>query len=255
MIFAAKALPDNPLSPLLYYALNNGMTDVLNRLLAQCSTVQVLTGARVQQVWRNPAGRRSPLPVPTGALNVVDEIVLRFVRAWDAGVASAAPRYRGAASRLSGIEFHEARLALHTDPLYVPSDPRLWSFLNCEVSGEHCEASMWMGRVLAGVPLATAARVWKSWITHRSSQPAEILHEAAFAHMLPTPATLFAQVLLRALQGRDGLWFAGGYTFPYDSQETALLSAIGVAIGLDAGSARLRTLVSASHESRQLLSM
>jgi hypothetical protein len=55
-------------------------------------------------------------------------------------------------------------------------------------------------------------------------------------HMLPTPASIEAQVDTRRLQGRTGLWFAGGYLFPYDAQETALLSAIEVANGLNGGS-------------------
>ena len=38
------------------------------------------------------------------------------------------------------------------------------------------------------------------------------------------------------LQGKTGLWFAGGYRFPYDAQETALLSSIEVANGLNGGS-------------------
>jgi hypothetical protein len=35
----------------------------------------------------------------------------------------------------------------------------------------------------------------------------------------------------------SSLWFAGGYLYPYDAQETALLSAIEVANGLNGGSA------------------
>jgi hypothetical protein len=37
-------------------------------------------------------------------------------------------------------------------------------------------------------------------------------------------------------EGETGLRFAGGYLFPYDAQETALLSAIEVAHGLNGGS-------------------
>ena len=59
-------------------------------------------------------------------------------------------------------------------------------------------------------------------------------HHARLA--LPTPASIQAQTDTRHLQGRTGLWFAGGYLFPYDAQETALLSAIEVANGLNGGS-------------------
>ena len=54
---------------------------------------------------------------------------------------------------------------------------------------------MWMAQVLAAPP-QTAAKLWKSWVTHREQQPAQILHEVRFRHMLPTPATIGAQTAL-----------------------------------------------------------
>ena len=84
-----------------------------------------------------------------------------------------------------------------------------------------------------GPPPETAAKLWKSWTTHRV-QPSQVLYDTEFRHMLPTPATLHAQDSMKTLQGRDGIWFAGGYLYPYDSQETALRSALRVALGLDA---------------------
>ena len=104
---------------------------------------------------------------------------------------------------------------------------------------------MWLSGVLPDLPPFTAAQIWKSWITHRTRRPSLVLREAVFNHMLPTPATLFAQSVLRSLQGRGGVWFAGGYTLPYDAQETALVSALQVAIGLAGSSARTRALAPA----------
>ena len=63
--------------------------------------------------------------------------------------------------------------------------------------------------------------------------------------MLPTPATLHAQDNLQLLQGLDGIWLAGGYLYPYDSQETALRSALRVAVGLQAPSTRSQLLLAA----------
>jgi predicted NAD/FAD-binding protein len=143
---------------------------------------------------------------------------------------------------LRGIEFHDARLALHTDPIYAPASPIFRSFLNCDIQDGFCEASMWLGNILADAPPAIAGKLWKSWVTHRV-QPAEILHEARFTHMLPTPATISAQTQLSAYQGRDGIWFAGGYLSPYDSQETALGSALRVAAGLQVTSLHSQSLL------------
>jgi predicted NAD/FAD-binding protein len=142
------------------------------------------------------------------------------------------------------MEFHDARLALHTDPLYAPTDPGHRSFFNCDLHGAFCEASMWMASVISGPPPETAARLWKSWITHRA-QPAEVLHDAEFEHMLPTATTLRAQDGLRLLQGHGGIWLAGGYLYPFDSQETALRSALRVAVALQGPSARSGPLLAA----------
>ena len=57
-----------------------------------------------------------------------------------------------------------------------------------------------------------------------------------------TPGTLRAQRALATHQGTAGVWFAGGFTHPFDSQETALLSAITVAEALAPDSANLETL-------------
>ena len=69
-----------------------------------------------------------------------------------------------------------------------------------------------------------------------------MLADVTFQHLVPTPASLQAQSVLRALQGVGNVWFAGCYLSPYDSQETALVSAIDVAAGIGAGGARLRGL-------------
>ena len=63
---------------------------------------------------------------------------------------------------------------------------------------------MSMAGVLPDLPPFTAALIWKSWITHRTRRPSLVLREAVFNHMLPTPATLFAQSVLRGLQDVAG---------------------------------------------------
>ena len=60
--------------------------------------------------------------------------------------------------------------------------------------------------------------------------------------MVPSVASLRAQARLPELQGRDGIWIAGGYTFPFDCQETALVSALKIALGLNVTSPRVRLL-------------
>jgi predicted NAD/FAD-binding protein len=236
MLFAAKALPENIIEQVVYYTLRNGLIEPMARMLDQCSTVQVLTDTAVTSVSRG-GSQRFTVHCEDGESFAVDDVVFAAsgpaTRQLLQGVPASAPEL----SALSGIEFHHASLALHKDPIYASVNPDYWSFLNCQPHGtSFCEASMWMAGVVTGAPPETAAKLWKSWTTHRQLQPAEVLHQADFMHMLPTPASIQAQLDTRALQGKTGLWFAGGYLFPYDAQETALLSAIEVANGLNGGS-------------------
>ena len=240
MVFAAKALPINPLAPIVYYTLVPGMAEPLRRMLGESSTVDVQTGAAVEHLSRAAAGGWT-VRCADGRDFAVDDLVLASSGPAALLLLGDVPGTDARRAALAGIEFHEARLALHTDPLYAPADPSHRSFLNCAIDGGHCEASMWLAGLLPAAPPATAARVWKSWVTHRPP-PAEVLHEAEFRHMLPTRATLRAQAAARLLQGRDGIWLAGGYLHPYDSQESALRSALGVALGLGVGSGRVAAL-------------
>ena len=235
MLFAAKALPDDLTEQVVYYVLGNGLIEPMQRMLDQCSTVQLLTATAVSGVTRGGGGRFS-VHCADGQSFAVDDVVFAASGPATLQLLQDVPASARERAALSGIEFHHASLALHTDPVYAPANPEHWSFLNCRLQGtSFCEASMWMADVVTGAPHATAAKLWKSWTTHRLVQPAQVLHQADFMHMLPTPASIDAQAATRQLQGKTGLWFAGGYLFPYDAQETALLSAIEVASGLSGG--------------------
>jgi predicted NAD/FAD-binding protein len=236
MVFAARALPQNPLEPVPYSVLNPGMAEVLQVMIAQTSTVQVLTGAVVMSAARNPQGGFD-LSLAGGGSQHVDDLVLACSGPPALALLTGLTGTGQQQSALAGIEFSDDQLALHTDPIYAPADPVMRSFLNCEIEGAYCEASMWLANVLAVPPPQTAAKLWKSWITHRSQPPAQVIAEAQYKHMVPTPATLQAQAALSALQGQGGVWFAGGYLWPFDSQETALLSAKAAAAGLLGGPA------------------
>ena len=247
MIFAAKALPPGLFDPVVYYVMNQGLIEAMRRMLDQCSTVQVVTRATVDHVSREPHGRFS-LRCVDGSSFTVDDLVFASSGPGTLQLLNGLSGTRPQQASLEAIEFRPARLALHSDPIYAPANPGCWSFLNCQITGSYCEASMWLAAVITGPPPRTAARLWKSWVTHRRDQPVTVLHDAGFMHMMPTPSTLVAQGAVSRLQGRDGLWFAGGFLHPYDSQETALRSALGVALGLGATSTRGKTLLAAADE-------
>ena len=244
MVFAAKVLPPNPFDPIAYYVLKPGMVEGLSRMIAQCSTVNIQTGTRVRDISRARHGGFK-LHCGHGRVLDVDDLVLASSGPPTARLLSGLPGTSPQLAALRGMEFHQARLALHSDPLYAPTDPNHRSCPNCHLQGGFCDASMWPASVVDGPTPATTAKLWKSWITHRGQLPKQILYETQFKHMLPTPATLAAQDRLGLLQGLDRLWFAGGYLYPYDSQETALRSALRVALGLQVTSSRSQMLQAA----------
>lgn len=224
MVFAAKALPDNPTDPIPYYVLQPGMAEPLRRMMARTRTVEVMTNAPVTAVTRDGQGG-FVIRYGNGRQTRVDEVVF----------ASSGPATRQLLSGVTGtdalqtalaqITFHDTRLALHMDPAYAAAEQPYWSFFNARIDGGFCEASMWLQDVVG-------ANVWKSWVTHRTDQPGQVLQTASYRHMLPTPGSIAGQNAALALQGQDGVWVAGGYLHPYDSQETALTSAIEVTQGM-----------------------
>jgi predicted NAD/FAD-binding protein len=238
MIFAATAVPDSPTDPVLSYVLNRGMAEPLRRMVEQLATVEILTRARVERVERVPRAGGFVLRCADGRQRKVDELVLAASGPASLRLLEGMKGTAAHQAALRGIAFDTTRIAVHTDPVYAPKDANHWSFLNCQIHDRYCESSMWLANVLTPAPPQPQARLWKSWVTHRDRRPARTLYEATFRHMTPTVASLQAQARLAALQGRDRIWIAGGYTFPFDSQETALISALRVASGLGVATAR-----------------
>jgi predicted NAD/FAD-binding protein len=234
MVFAAGALPASALDPIVYYVLERGMIEPLHRMVAQLMTGQVATGNPVDAIAPAAGGGWTVQPHVGPPLGV-DAVVFAASGPPTLALLQGVPGTALARNALQGIDFYPARLALHADPAFAPADPSWWSFLNARVEGTHCEASMQLDSVLG------VNGLWKSWITHRAP-PQQLLASADFVHVVPSPDGIRAQRLLATQQGRGGLWYAGGYTLPFDSQETALLSALTVAEGLAGGSARTRQL-------------
>jgi predicted NAD/FAD-binding protein len=245
MIFAAKTLPDQLTDPIVYYVLNDGMAKPLELMLGECSTVQLLTSAAVSRINRQSDGEFQVLCADGRSANV-QQVVFASSGPPTLQLLQTLPQTWAQQALLRQIEFRPSQLKLHTDPLYATADPGYWSFLNSGIHsglrGAYCEASMWMSGVVTSAPPSTTAKVWKSWVTHRAQQPAQVLAEASFQHLLPTPASLAASQALLRFQGEDRLWFAGGYLNSYDSQETALSSALGVARGLGFDTERMQVL-------------
>jgi predicted NAD/FAD-binding protein len=240
MVFAAGAVPDNPLDPVVYHVVDGGMIEPLRRMVAQLARAQVLTSAPVTSLSPRPGGGwmvGTPGLPPLG----FDEVVFAAPGGPTLALLAGVPGTARQQQAVSGIEFDDARLMIHADNAYAVATPALQSFFNARIEGAHCEGSMRLADPLAP-PGGPGPALWKSWVTHRDTLPQQVLHDVSYRHLSPTVGSLRAQGRLRRLQGQGGLWFAGGWVEPFDSQETALRSAMSVAAGLGATGARLQAL-------------
>ena len=108
--------------------------------------------------------------------------------------------------------------------------------------GRQCEGSVWYGALHQKLPSGATIDVFKSWAERRRADPRHILLERRFKHPLISRSTIQAARALSPLQGRDGLYFSGQYTTGFDSQESAVYSAMKVAESLAPGSRTLASL-------------
>lgn len=239
-IFLSRALGDGPLESVIYYTLTDGMGAVLQAMVDACSRLTVRAGAPVQGLERR--GARLRVHAEGVAPTFVDAVVLALPGPHAAKALGDLGGVDATRAALEGVAVYEATLALHDDPIYVPAEERLRSLLNATLTDAHCEVSMSMAEALAPASDGTRLDLWKSWVTHRAEQPSALRVRETYTHIHTNPATLRAQAQLAALQGEGGLYFAGGWTAPFDAQETALVSALDVARRLAPTSSRLALL-------------
>ncbi|MWB98486.1 FAD-dependent oxidoreductase [Agromyces seonyuensis] len=224
--------------PYPYHNVRDGLRAVADAMLSQLTTTEVRTGTEI--VGLAKAGAEFVATDASGRQYRFDQVVLalppvpakRLVAGLGSGGANIATIYERQ-------PYFRATTAVHTEPTYQHPNPSKWASYNARNDGEYCEASMWYGAIqdqVAGLP------IFKSWTTHRREAPGGVLATAEYWHPNITPAFIGAQRSLDALQGRDGIWFAGTHTYDVDSQESALVSACRVAQRLAPDSTRLRAL-------------
>ncbi|MFO0746455.1 MAG: FAD-dependent oxidoreductase [Myxococcota bacterium] len=233
MRYLSATVGDDPFAVPRYRTQRRGMIAAIQALAGQCTTLEVRLDGAVTALARSGDGFRVRTAAGSDRFDAL-VLALPAEKALPLLVDVAGSERQRAA--LAGIQFHDTRIAIHSQPTFAATDPQSWSFVNMLHDGAYAEASMQLGTAIQG------ATLWKSWASHRSVEPGGIVHEEAFRHPLASPASVAAQAALRALAGEDGLWFVGGWMHPYDLQETAILSALDVADALNPGSARAASL-------------
>lgn len=242
--FVSRNVPASPLDPVTNYVMLDGLGAAHRKMLGECTTVTVRTRARVASVG---SGGDAPLQVTleNGESLPFDQVVLAVVPRDPAAFVGGVQGAGEVVTALQGVETYPTTMMLHADAAYAPADAMHHSLLNARVEGGFCEASMSVATVLPPGPDGAPVALWKSWTTHRSTPPAQILAQAEFRHLLTTPRTIAAAARINTLQGTSGLFFCGTYTAPIDSQDTAVESALLVAERVAAQAAHLRAFVPA----------
>ena len=205
-----KALPPNPTDPILYYVVEQGMAEVLQRMAAQFTTVQTMLGAPVTGVARDVAEvfRRATLGRAGAARR---RRGVRRLGPPTLGLLGGITGTEAQRAALQGIEFFDARLMLCTDAAYAPANPNHWSFLNGRIDGGFCEASMWLVRS-SRPRRARARRACGRAGSRTASSPPSGAARVDLSPPAADPGDDRRAVRAALAAGQGGVWFAGGYT-------------------------------------------
>jgi predicted NAD/FAD-binding protein len=211
--------PASPLRPFEFLEVEGGVESYIRTLGAQLGQAEVRLGARIESVRRE--GVRY-LVQEGGSTHVFDQLIVATPARDAATLLRGLPGSETLQETLASIEYIETRIAVHSDPSWLPPQRSTWSACNMTYDGQTCEFSMWPGRH-AGVD------VFKSWVTHQHTTPQSLHRLYRYFHPLMTPDYFRAQTRLARHQGQAGLWLAGSYTQDIDSHESGVRSAIAVA--------------------------
>jgi predicted NAD/FAD-binding protein len=182
------------------------------------------------------------LETPIGRLGPYHHVVLNAPPRAGRRLLRGARGFAHLVDLLDMYEYFDSRILIHTDPAYVQRDRANWAVYNAGVSGRQCEGSVWYGALHPALPSGDTIDVFKSWATRRATEPEHVLFERRFKHPHISRSTLRAARALRPLQGRRGLHFSGQFTTGFDSQESAVYSAMRVAEALAPDARPLRSL-------------
>jgi predicted NAD/FAD-binding protein len=150
--------------------------------------------------------------------------------------------FRHLTTILDEYRYFGSRLAIHTDPAFMPHARDDWAAYNAEVEGRQCAGSVWYGALRPRLASGQTIDVFKSWIERRHDRPARVLLERRFNHPLITASTIHAARAMGRLQGHHSLYFSGQYTCGFDSQESAVYAAMKVAESVAPASHSLASL-------------
>ncbi len=217
-----------------------GLQGNLQRLLDLSPTVQVRVNAPIQALTLHDAGWF--VQAPTGWHGPYTFVVLNAPPHAGRKLFGSLPAFAQLTAILDAYEYFDSRITIHTDPAYVFPDSSDWAAYNAEIDARQCAGSVWYGALDGNLPSGAAIDIFKSWTLRRRTQPTQVLLERWFKHPKINQSTIQAARALSPLQGQRNLFFSGIYTNGFDSQESAVYSAMKVAEALAPNSPTLTSL-------------
>ena len=210
-----------------------GLDGILDRALAVSGVIPRLS-EQVVAVQKNLAGG---LDVATVRETIpADDVVFATDPQSAAAMLEAGAFPAGELSdRLNNCEYADLAISLQQGgACWMPDDPDYWEPINTLVDGDALQFTAWFGPLRDADSAGHPIPVFKSWGAP-DLDPAACA-ETFFSHshriLAPTTAFMEHRQQIQARQGHDGLWFAGGWTNWFDSQEAALDSATEIAARL-----------------------
>ncbi len=235
----ALAFPADVTRPATTFNSTIGLQGNLQRMLNRTHATRVHPSTAVHGLRRTRAGWC--LETAAGTRGPYRFVVLNAPPRVGRALVRSLPGAAHLTALLSAYEHFDSRILIHTDPAYMQRQRQNWEVYNAGVRGRQCEGSVWYGALHHKLASGQTIDVFKSWADRRRADPRQILLERRFTHPLISRTTLQATRALGPLQGRDGLYFSGQYTTGFDSQESAVYSAMKVA---EAVAPRSHTLAS-----------
>jgi uncharacterized protein len=118
----------------------------------------------------------------------------------------------------------------------MPANAEHWSVVNTRYEANHSSNTIWK-------PWHSKRPIFRSWVTYDAELPSDLHVVRTYNHPKVNLNYFRAQRNLIAQQGENNLWLAGLYMHDIDCHESALMSAVNIALALDPQSINLGRLL------------
>ncbi len=213
------------------YDVHGGTTAYVASVTAALTGVEVRTACPVTALRPVQSSTRAGVEVTSSAgVERFDRVILALPGQHAVALLDGWPEWRAAIEPVRTFPTH---IVIHSDPAYMPADPRDWCLINQFHRDGEAFLTEWCGWL-------ERRPVFRTWLPDGRPMPADVHYARPFEHLIVTPASIAMQKRIATLQGTGGLYAAGMYVTEVDIHESALASALDVAAAIAPDSAGVR---------------